>query len=109
MRLALLAMLLLVLSTPAAAAQAPKAAAGASTTTTTFTVTDLSGAPLADVHVTLTGTLDRSGSTGTNGILKFDGLRPGALVVGQWRTRPADVRRAWQLIRDAGRSPRFSR
>jgi mannose-6-phosphate isomerase-like protein (cupin superfamily) len=77
MRLALLAMLLLVLSTPAAAAQAPKAAAGASTTTTTFTVTDLSGAPLADVHVTLTGTLDRSGSTGTNGILKFDGLRPG--------------------------------
>jgi mannose-6-phosphate isomerase-like protein (cupin superfamily) len=40
-------------------------------------VTDLSGAPLSDARVILTGSLDRSGSTATNGTVKFDGLRPG--------------------------------
>jgi len=77
MKLALLAMLPLVLSTPAGAAQAPRAAAQGPPTTATITVTDLSGAPLAEVRVNLTGSIDRSGSTATNGTVKFDGLRPG--------------------------------
>lgn len=80
MKLALLAMLPLVLSAPSfAMAQRPRAAkpAPAASTTATITVTDLSGAPLTDVRVTLTGSLDRSGTTPTNGTVKFDGLRPG--------------------------------
>ena len=77
MWLALLATLPLLLSAPADAAQRPRAAASAPATTATITVTDLSGAPLADVRVTLTGSLDRSGSTQPNGTVKFDGLRPG--------------------------------
>jgi mannose-6-phosphate isomerase-like protein (cupin superfamily) len=84
MKLALIALLPLLLSTPSlATAQKPRAAkpAPAATTTATITVTDLSGAPLSDVHVTLTGALDRSGSTGTNGTVKFDGLRPGTYRV----------------------------
>jgi mannose-6-phosphate isomerase-like protein (cupin superfamily) len=76
MTLALLATLPLILSAPAAAAQRPRAAAPAPTTAT-VTVTDLSGAPLAEARVILTGSLDRSGSTATNGTVKFDGLRPG--------------------------------
>ncbi len=76
MKLALLAMLPLVLSAPAAAAQAPRAAAQGATTTV-ITVTDLSGTLLSDVQVTLTGSIDRSGATATNGTVKFDGLRPG--------------------------------
>lgn len=74
MKLALIAMLPLVLSMPAEAQRKPAAAAP---TTATITVTDLSGAPLSDVRVTLTGSLDRSGSTPANGTVKFDGLRPG--------------------------------
>jgi mannose-6-phosphate isomerase-like protein (cupin superfamily) len=77
MKVALLAMLPLVLSAPAAAAQTPRAAAPGASTTATITVTDLSGAPLSEVEVTLTGSIDRSGSTATNGSVKFDGLRPG--------------------------------
>ncbi|HUE87581.1 MAG TPA: carboxypeptidase regulatory-like domain-containing protein [Vicinamibacterales bacterium] len=77
MKHALLAMLPLLLSAPADAAQAPRAAARGASTTATITVTDLSGAPLADVRVTLTGSIDRSGSTAPNGTVKFDGLRPG--------------------------------
>jgi mannose-6-phosphate isomerase-like protein (cupin superfamily) len=80
MKLALIATLPLVLSLPSPAmAQRPRAAAPAAPppTTATITVTDLSGAPLADVRVVLTGSLDRSGSTQTNGTVKFDGLRPG--------------------------------
>jgi hypothetical protein len=79
MKLALLAMLPLLLTAPSAAtAQQRRAAAPApAPTTATITVTDLSGAPLADVHVTLRGALDRSGSTPSNGTVKFDGLRPG--------------------------------
>lgn len=76
MKLALLAMLPLVLTAPAAAAQAPRAAAQGATTAV-VTVTDLSGAPLADVRVTLTGSLDRSGSTAASGTVRFDSLRPG--------------------------------
>lgn len=57
---------------PRAAVPSPTA-----TTTVTLTVTDRSGAPIVDVHVILTGGLDRSGSTQTNGTVKFDGLRPG--------------------------------
>ena len=45
--------------------------------TVTVTVTDQSGAPLSDVRVNLTGSIDRSGSTQTDGTIRFDGLRPG--------------------------------
>jgi mannose-6-phosphate isomerase-like protein (cupin superfamily) len=50
----------------------------AAPTAVTFTVTDPAGAPLSDVRVNLLGGLDRSGSTGTDGTVKFDGMRPGA-------------------------------
>jgi len=77
MKLALLAMLPLVLSAPTDAAQRPRTAKPAASTTATITVTDLSGAPLSEARVILTGSLDRSGSTATDGTVKFDGLRPG--------------------------------
>jgi mannose-6-phosphate isomerase-like protein (cupin superfamily) len=81
MKLAALAMLPLLLSVSvnATAQTRPRAAtpAAAATTTATVTVTDLTGTPLSDVRVTLTGGLDRSGSTQTNGTVKFDTLRPG--------------------------------
>ena len=79
MKLAIAAMLPLILLVPAtAAAQRPRVStAPASTTATTITVTDLSGAPLADVRVNLIGALDRSGSTQSSGTVWFDGLRPG--------------------------------
>jgi mannose-6-phosphate isomerase-like protein (cupin superfamily) len=82
MKLALIAMLPLVLTTPdfALAQQKPrvtKPAAAAPTAVATINVTDLAGAPLDDVRVTLTGSLDRSGSTRLDGTVKFDGLRPG--------------------------------
>jgi mannose-6-phosphate isomerase-like protein (cupin superfamily) len=77
MKLALLATLPLLVSAPADAAQRPRAAAPAAPTTATVTVTDLTGAPLSEARVVLTGSLDRSGSTATNGTVKFDGLRPG--------------------------------
>jgi mannose-6-phosphate isomerase-like protein (cupin superfamily) len=79
MKLALLATLPLLLSMPSpAVAQKPRATApAAASTTATVTVTDLTGEPLPDVRVTLTGSLDRSGSTQGNGTVKFDGLRAG--------------------------------
>src|SRR5918997_5014920 len=66
-----------------AAQQRPRAAtpAPAATMTSTITVTDLSGAPLSDVQVNLTGGLDRSGSTQGNGTIRFDGLRVGTYRV----------------------------
>ena len=76
MKLALLATLPLMLSAPADASQKPRPAAPAATTAT-VTVTDLSGTPLSEARVVLTGSLDRSGSTAANGTVKFDGLRPG--------------------------------
>ena len=77
MRLALIATLPLLLFTSSLAAQKPRPAAPAATTTATITVTDLSGTPLGDARVLLIGSLDRSGSTGSNGTIKFDGLRAG--------------------------------
>src|SRR5687767_2658132 len=79
MKLALIATLplVLVLSTAAAAQRKPAAATPTATTTATLTVTDLSGAPIPDARVTLSGSLDRSGSTQTNGTVRFDGLRAG--------------------------------
>src|SRR5688500_7010215 len=80
MKLAPLAMLPLLLALPAnAAVQRPRPATppAGSATATTITVTDLSGAPIADVRVNLTGALDRSGSTQTNGTVRYDSLRPG--------------------------------
>jgi mannose-6-phosphate isomerase-like protein (cupin superfamily) len=82
MKLALLAMLPLVLSAPAdAAQQRPRTAKPAPSTTAAITVTDLSGAPLSEARVVLTGSLDRSGSTAPNGTVKFDGLRPGTFRI----------------------------
>ena len=78
MKLALLAMLPLMLSVPSQAQRKPAPAAA---TTATITVTELSGTPIADVRVSLTGSLDRSGSTQSNGTVKFDGLRPGTYRV----------------------------
>jgi mannose-6-phosphate isomerase-like protein (cupin superfamily) len=81
MKLALIATLPLVFALPVTVTgqtkPRPAALAAAAPVTATITVTDLSGAPLADVHVMLTGALDRSGSTQTNGMVKFDSLRPG--------------------------------
>jgi mannose-6-phosphate isomerase-like protein (cupin superfamily) len=74
MKLALIATLPLILSVPIEAQRKPAAAAP---TTATITVTDRSGAPLSDVSVILSGLLDRSGTTPSNGTVKFDGLRPG--------------------------------
>jgi mannose-6-phosphate isomerase-like protein (cupin superfamily) len=62
---------------PAAPRPRPPAATSAAPQTATVTVTDQSGAPIADVHVRLTGSLDRSGSTQSNGVVRFDSLRPG--------------------------------
>lgn len=84
MRLALLATLPLFLTTAPLFAQTkprPAAPAQAAPTTTTITVTDQSGAPLADVQVLLTGSLDRSGSTQSNGTVRFDSMRPGTYRV----------------------------
>ena len=80
MKLALIAALPLTLSLPALVTAQTKPrppAPAAAPVTATITVTDSSGTPLADVHVILTGSLDRSGSTQPNGMVKFDGLRPG--------------------------------
>src|SRR5262245_45676801 len=81
MKLALIATLPLVFALPVTVTgqtkPRPTAPAAAAPVTATITVTDLSGAPLADVHVMLTGSLDRSGSTQTNGMVKFDSLHPG--------------------------------
>jgi Carboxypeptidase regulatory-like domain/Cupin domain len=81
MKLALFATLPLLLcpAVDGAAQTRPRAAtpAPAAATTVTLTVTDLTGAPLSEVRVTMTGGLDRSGSTQSNGTVKFDGIRPG--------------------------------
>lgn len=99
MKLAAIAMLPLLLASSVVAAQAPvpaqpakpgptqpakptttqrpRATPSSAPTTATMTVTDQSGAPLADVRVNLTGSIDRSGSTQTDGTIRFDGLRPG--------------------------------
>ena len=83
MKLAPLAMLPLIALTtavPLSAQTKPRTTAPAQTgapTTATVTVTDQSGAPIADVRVDLTGSLDRSGSTQSNGTVRFDSMRPG--------------------------------
>ena len=91
MKLAAFAMLPLLLVSPLAAAQVPappqtpapavkrppRASPSAAPATVAITVTDQTGAPLADVRVNLTGSIDRSGSTQSDGTIKFDGLRPG--------------------------------
>ena len=64
-------------SKPAAPRPRPPAATTGAPQTAMVTVTDTSGAPIADVHVRLTGSLDRSGSTQSNGVVRFDSLRPG--------------------------------
>jgi mannose-6-phosphate isomerase-like protein (cupin superfamily) len=83
MKLALIAMLPLLLAAPAETAAQTKprttkpAAPAAATTTATVTVTDRSGAPISDARVVLTGDLDRSGSTQSNGTVRFDTIRAG--------------------------------
>jgi hypothetical protein len=88
MKLAAFAMLPLLFASPLAEAQTPapapppakrppRATTAAAPTTVAITVTDQSGAPLPDVRVNLTGSLDRSGSTQSDGTIRFDGMRPG--------------------------------
>jgi mannose-6-phosphate isomerase-like protein (cupin superfamily) len=80
MKLALIAMLPLLCVAPGvsdAQTRGRAAAPAQAPATATITVTDLGGAPLADVRVFLIGSLDRSGSTQPNGTVRFDGLRPG--------------------------------
>lgn len=88
MKLATLAMLPLLFASPLAAAQTPtppppaakrpaRPTTSTAPTTVAITVTDQAGAPLSDVRVNLTGSIDRSGSTQSDGTIKFDGLRPG--------------------------------
>jgi mannose-6-phosphate isomerase-like protein (cupin superfamily) len=62
---------------PATPRPQPATPAQAASTVATVTVTDRGGAPIAEVDVSLTGLLDRFGSTQPNGVVKFDGLRPG--------------------------------
>ncbi len=86
---------------PPASKPRPPAQSSSATTVATVTVTDEAGAPIPDVRVMLTGLLDRSGSTQTNGVVKFDGLRA-------WRlSHQADQGRfhhARARVRVAGRS-----
>lgn len=78
MKLALIALLPLLLTLPVQAQRKPAAKpAPVTTTAATITVTDLTGTPIPDVRVMLTGSLDRSGSTQGDGTVRFDGLRPG--------------------------------
>jgi mannose-6-phosphate isomerase-like protein (cupin superfamily) len=56
-----------------AAAPPPAAARGAAT----LMVTDQSGSSLADVHVKVTGPVDREGTTGRDGVLRLQALKPG--------------------------------
>ena len=57
---------------------AKRPASSTATTVATVTVNDASGAPIHEVHVTLNGdAINRSGSTQSNGIVRFDGLRAG--------------------------------
>src|SRR5262245_21192060 len=53
-------------------------AASAARSTITVTVTDRTGKPLSEVQVTMTGPVDRSGETGTDGIVAFQGMPSGA-------------------------------
>jgi mannose-6-phosphate isomerase-like protein (cupin superfamily) len=72
-------------SAPAGAAQAPPAAPAAprrparpaARPAVTVEVTDPAGTPLADVLVRATGTMEREGRTGPDGIVRFTGLRAG--------------------------------
>jgi mannose-6-phosphate isomerase-like protein (cupin superfamily) len=62
---------------PTTSAPKKPPASSAATTVCTVTVTDPSGAPIRDVHVTLSGAVNRSGATQSNGVVKFDGVRAG--------------------------------
>lgn len=77
MLFAFLATLPLLTDPQAPPPQRPRAAAAPAATTITLTITNLTGAPQGDVRVMLTGGLDRSGSTQSDGTVKFDGVRPG--------------------------------
>lgn len=59
------------------APRAPRAAAAAKPLTLALQVTDPSGAPLADVMVTATGTVSREGTTAADGSVTFVSMRPG--------------------------------
>ena len=59
------------------AAPRPAAAATGRPATVALLVTDPSGAPLPDTQVTATGPLDRGGTTGPDGTLRLQNIRPG--------------------------------
>lgn len=63
---------------PAPTAPRPRAAAQpAATMTLAITVTDSAGSPLGSVDVTISGPVDRSGTTDSNGELRVQGVRVG--------------------------------
>ena len=62
---------------PAAAQEKPKPRPAPSTVTATVQVTDRQGEPLNDVHVTLTGPVERSGTSAGKGTVVFRTLRAG--------------------------------
>lgn len=59
------------------AAPKPRPAAAAATTTMAVTVTDGTGRPVGDVHVSAMGPVDRDGATDSNGMLRLQGMRAG--------------------------------
>lgn len=68
---------------PAAPPPAPKPAAPAPALrpAIVLSVTDTSGTPLADVHVSMMGAVEREGSTSKDGELKFQNLKPGTYLL----------------------------
>ncbi|HEX7085948.1 MAG TPA: carboxypeptidase regulatory-like domain-containing protein [Vicinamibacterales bacterium] len=81
MRFIALLPLLILISAPAADAQ-QRSRAAAATSTLTATVTDGGGLPLQGVQVTVTGPLEREGTTLPNGVVRFLNMR-----AGQYRLR----------------------
>lgn len=63
---------------PAKPAAPRPAAATGRPATVALLVTDPTGAPLADTRVTATGPLDRGGTTGPDGTLRLQNIRPGS-------------------------------
>jgi mannose-6-phosphate isomerase-like protein (cupin superfamily) len=63
---------------PGTATAKPAASPAASRTVLELAVTDASGNPVQEGKVTMTGPVSREGSTGKDGALTFQGLKPGS-------------------------------
>lgn len=81
-RMRFIALLALPLLTLAPAAEAQQRSRAAATSTLTATVTDGGGLPLQGVQVTVTGPVEREGTTLPNGVARFLNMR-----AGQYRLR----------------------